>query len=111
MQLEQWLAVQLAPQLAVSRARFPQIPAREPRARRRARPKLVRLAQSARSSNAARMALIWVLLTGIGIAIAVPLGWQRYYLLWIIAVILCAGIGLKVLIDMGFQRFYASILA
>ncbi len=41
------------------------------------------------------VALVWIIITGLALAISIPLAWQRYYLPWSLAVCLLAGIGLN----------------
>jgi 4-amino-4-deoxy-L-arabinose transferase-like glycosyltransferase len=45
----------------------------------------------------ARLTLLWVGLTGLALALSVPLAWGRYYLPWTLAMILLAGLGADML--------------
>jgi 4-amino-4-deoxy-L-arabinose transferase-like glycosyltransferase len=40
-----------------------------------------------------RFLALWVALVGLGLGLAVPLAWQRYYLLWTLALCCLAGVG------------------
>jgi hypothetical protein len=48
--------------------------------------------------------MCWAGLTLIGIAIVVPLGWQRYYLPWTLAAVIFTGLGVDFLL-MTVQAF------
>ena len=50
-------------------------------------------------SPASRLILIWIAITAVGMVLAVPLGWQRYYLPWTLIVILLAGLGMDVIVS------------
>lgn len=39
--------------------------------------------------------LVWILVTGVALGLSVPLAWQRYYLLWDVAVCVLAGFGVN----------------
>lgn len=57
-------------------------------------------------SRMKRTFLIWCALIGLSLALAVPLAWQRYYLLWTLCVILLSARGLTWLgKDLILQRF------
>jgi len=50
-----------------------------------------------RAGSAGRLLLLWVVVTGVGLGVAVPLDWGRYYLPWTLGMVFAAGLGLDIL--------------